>query len=298
MTREEAPAAPARLAAGAVLRAAFATVFARPALFLKAATVPFLLSLVVAAFQLAVPILAGIVETDEIDLATGLLEIFLAALSLLPLALLGVVLTRLRLDGPRAGIVPRPFPGGRVWRYFGYSLAMYLVFIFFLVGAFGFAWLWSGDSFLEEGEDALWILLALLIGFIVTFYLLLRLSLVYPAISMDDSLRLRGSWRLTRRGGFKLFLVFMLLLLLQLAALFAGAAMFGVSADGVSISVLEPGGEGRDGLAPLLAGAPQGLWNLITSLLIFGMMTGALASAYAQLTGWGAPRQDILQRFE
>lgn len=50
--------------------------------------------------------------------------------------------------------------------------------------------------------------------------------------------------------------------------------------------------------AIVLANMPRNLWNLVANFVVFAMGYGALASAYAQLSGWNGPREDILERFE
>jgi hypothetical protein len=299
MSAQDMPAVPGRLAFGVTLRASFGIVFGRFGLFLRAAVVPVLLSLVIAAFEHAVPTVANTISAGPgMEVTEGVLLILVGCLSLFPYSILGVVLIRIYLDGPRAGTLPQPFPGRRVWRYFGYSLLMALAFLLALgVVVLPVAVLAEG-GFGEPAVGGVWILLAIAVFFAVILYLLLRLSLVFPAIAMDDGLRLRGSWRLTRNGSLKLFVVFGLLLLLQLLAMLAGTALFGQPDDGVTVSEIVAPDERADLFTALTAGTPQALWNMVVSLLAVAMMTGALASAFAQLSGWGAPRQEILQRFE
>ena len=299
MTTADTLAAPARLAFGATLRAAFGIVFGRLGLFLRAAAMPFLLSLVLTGFEVMVPVIANAVDVvSDSEVTAGVLLIVIGALSLFPFAIFGVVLTRLCLDGPAAGILPRPFPGKRVWRFFGYSLLMTFCFILAI------ALMVVPVAILAEGEfgapviDGVWIVLAFVVFLMLVLYLLLRLSLVFPAIAMDDSLRLRGSWRLTRKGSLKLSAACGVLLLMQLLAIFIGSTLFGQPGEGTTVSVVVPGDEESELLAVFMAGAPNALWNSVVGLLFFAMFTGALASAYAQLTGWGAPRQEILDRFE
>lgn len=298
MSLAETPAGPAGMAFGVMLRAAFGIVFGRFGLFLKAAAVPFALALPITGFEIAAPAIANIVGSEPFDelIASGLL--LLASMAMLfPFAVFGVVLTRLYLEGPAAGLMPRPFPGGRVWRYFGYSLLLAIAFLL-ATGLAAFLVTVGSEAPMVDGA---WVLLAIAIILLITFYLLLRLSLVFPAVSMDDDLRLRGSWRLTKRGSLKLFAVCLPLLLVQLLAMAACAALFGQSSETVIVSEVVAGEEGlRDGesFALMARGAPQALWNTVVGFFFFAMMTGALASAFAQLSGWGAPRRDILERFE
>ena len=64
-----------------------------------------------------------------------------------------------------------------------------------------------------------------------------------------------------------------------------------------------PGGLAQDPadislLSILATQAPVLVLSLLLEYLGFVIMIAALASAYAQLSGWGGPRAEILERFE
>jgi hypothetical protein len=297
----EALAAPATLAFGVTFRAAFKAVFGHPGMFLKAAAVPFLLSLVLEAAYAFSPAIAGpISDLLAFDVQEwGVLDLSFGALALLPFAIFGIALTRLLLIGPRAGAIPSPLLGGRTWRYFGYSLLLTFTFVFTAVaGGFGLSLLAGLTPAAGAGPTGGWIFGAAVVGLLLLFYLLIRLSLVYPAVSMDDRLGLRGSWRVTRGNSIKLLGVLILLFLALVLIMLMGSAITGGKVEIGTTSVLVPGGPEADWTGILLANAPQQLWNLLANFLAGGLMIGALASAYAQLTGWSGPREDILERFE
>jgi hypothetical protein len=301
MTMSGTPAAPARLSFAVTVRAAFKSVFGQPRMFLKAAAVPFLLSLVFEAAYAFSPAIAGpISDLLAFDVQEwGVLDLSFGALALLPFSIFGIALTRLLLIGPRVGALPSPFLGGRTWRYFGYSLLLTFTFVFAAVaGGLGLSLLAGLTPAAGAGPTGGWIFGAAVVGLLLLFYLFIRLSLVYPAVSMDDRLGLRGSWRVTRGNSIKLFGVLVLLFLALVLIVLAGWAITGGKGEIGTTAVVVPGGPDADWKGGLLANAPQQLWHLVANFLAGGMMIGALASAYAQLTGWSGPREEILERFE
>ena len=139
------------------------------------------------------------------------------------------------------------------------------------------------------------------LAYLVIMYLLTRLSLVFPAVSVDEKLGLGGSWRLTRgANGFKLYAVFIVLTIVCLIAVMV--AMFIVSAV-FSFFLFLPGalpsGAGElDILAVVLSSIPTLIVALALEYLVLAIFLAALAKAYAQVSGWGGPQGDILERFE
>ena len=301
MTMTEAPPASATLAFGATFRGAFKVVFGRPGLFLKAAAVPFLLSLAIEAAYAVSPVVVGSVgglyASDVLEF--GLVDLAFGLLALLPFAVFGIALTRLLLIGPQAGALPSPLLGGRTWRYFGYSLLLTFAFVFIpMVGFFGMSLLLGLGTDAGGGPNGAWLFGAAMAGLLLLFYLFVRLSLVYPAVSMDDRLGLRGSWRLTRGNSMKLLGVLVLLILVLILVMLVGSAVTGEQIEIGSAALLAAAGAEADWTGILLANAPRQLWGLVANFLFFGLMTGTLTSAYAQLTSWGSPRAEILERFE
>ena len=302
--------APAKLAFGATFSAAFRTVFGSFGKFLKLAAVPFLLSSIILLIDFT-PRAMGMVGSLPLDLggwAVALLELAIAIAGVLPLAFLGIMTTRLSLGGYQSGVLPSPLLGRRTWIYGGYLLLLSLIFILLAVAGIiaGAAMLGSYQSLASVGPATM--VLGGITGFSILLYLMLRLSLVLPAVALDEKLGPVGSWRLTRRCGMKLLGVVLLFIPVLVVMGIVGAIAFGdgqvsfgtpelIIPDGTQV---RPDGTlvGIDWEAIVLANLPRTLWELAVKFFFFAMVCSALASAYAQLSGWGKPRQEILERFE
>ncbi|MEQ8355670.1 MAG: hypothetical protein RH942_09040 [Kiloniellaceae bacterium] len=297
MTLEATPALPARLSFGTTFSAGFSTVFSRFWMFIKAALLPVGLSILIGlgAFALAA--------------VHPALAFPLQILGMLPLALLGIACCRLALIGRQAGAIPRPLFGRRTWVYFGYNL-LFMLFVAGPMIVVGFAMLGGvimskggdPDSFDPEKFAAFGIAVLLIFPFyFVYLYFITRISLVFPAVSVDQKLGLGGSWRLTcGAAGFKLYAVFVLL---TIALIFGVSIVIGVMSAVVGLIWFVPGGLAQDPadislLSILATQAPVLVLSLLLEYLGFVIMIAALASAYAQLSGWGGPRAEILERFE
>lgn len=280
MTLQQSSAAPSRLSFGAMAGAAHDAVFGHFHRFARLAAIPFVLALALSV--LAVSASLAVPGTD----------ILFLALDLIPYALLGIALSRVLLMGEEAGLLPPQPLGRRTWIYVGYTLLMTLavavpVAIAVIAGA--------GVTSLGIGTG--WTVATAIAAFLVLLYVLTRFSLVFPALSVDRKLGLVGSWRLTRGSGLKLFGAFLVILLVTVVVGAVGSAIVGGE---FSISI-GGGIEAAPGAALtdiLFAQAPAEIWSTLVSLASLGLMTGAYASAYAQLSGWGGPRQEILERFE
>lgn len=311
---DAAPAKPkseaVKLSFGPTLRAAFRTVFGSFGAFLKLAVVPFLLSgaILLTDFSLRAMALVGSLPFDPDGWAAALLDTAIFIVGLLPLTFLGIMITRLSLGAPQSGVVPSPVLGRRTWIFAGYFLLLSVIFIFPTVGgiALGVAVLQTGGFSDEVGPAAM--ALGGIAGFAVLLYIILRLSLVLPTVVLDERLSLAGSWRLTRHGGLKLLGVFLMFLPVAILMMIVGSLAVGngtLSIGTPELVVPEgtpvlPDGTlvGISWQAILLANIPRSLWNLVANFLLFALACGALASAFAQLTGWGGPRAEILERFE
>lgn len=297
MTVQGSAATPAQLFFGTTFGAAFSTVFGRFWSFIKAALLPLVASVAL-----------GIIGFAAV-LGAPVLVLPLQIISLLPIAILGIACCRLALIGRKAGAVPRPLLGRRTWVYFGYSLLFALLLWLPLI-AVGIAFFGSAavslmsdpEAVNAEGLGALGLAILLLFPvYLIYLYFILRLSLVFPAVAVDEKLGMRGSWRLTRGStGFKLYGVFVVLAIVLLI----GTIIVLMLANMLSaLFWLAPGSlpqvAGDSALITLiLTQAPTMVLTLLLEYLGFATMIAALASAYAQLSGWGAPRQEILERFE
>ncbi len=284
--------------------AAFRSVFGQLGQFVRAAAVPLLLSIAILLLDFSLRALAftGTLPLDPEGWPATVLVLVTSLLALLPFSLLGIAVTRMSYLGPQPGLLPARVLGRRTFVYAGYLLLLLVALILMMAISF-----FAGIAVVQAtnlGETIAGPLLAALGGFAgfgLLFYLLLRFSLVLPAVALDEKLGLGGSWRLTRRGSFKLLGVFLLLILVLLLAMAAGSIVGGsgsIRLGTAKMVVPEDAGAGTDWLAIVLANMPTNLWNLVANFLIFAMGCGALTSAYSQLSGWGGPREEILERFE
>jgi hypothetical protein len=135
--------------------------------------------------------------------------------------------------------------------------------------------------------------------FALLFYCVSRLGLVFPATAVDEPLSPAASWRLTKGNGLRLATAFtgviLVLVLIGIAckmALAAGPELV----EWLYINVVPveyhywPGGFVRR-LPTLVLGS-------LLSCVATALLAGTFAAAYACISGWGLPRQDILERFE
>jgi|GEM_PF-5451894 len=285
-----------RLSFGATFGGAFSTVFGQLWLFIKAAILPFVLGILIAIIGAALSSL-----TPALGAAWQIL-------SLLPLAILGIAYCRIVLLGRQAGAVPRPLFGRRTWVYFGYALLMTLATV---LPVFAVTGIFFGDVFFlldaeVQNPDAmagrvLAMIPTMFLVYLFFMYVLTRLSLVFPAVSVDQKLGLGGSWRLTRgSNGFKLFAVFIVLTILCFfAALLLTFLISSVFSLFLFLPGITPGDAGQfDILAFVVAAAPTFIIVLALEYLVVALYVAALAGAYAQVSGWGGPRKEILERFE
>ena len=296
MTMGDTAIEPAKLSFGATFGGAFSAVFSQFWMFIKAAIVPFVLGILVA-------IIGGVIVSSVPELT-----VVWQVLALIPLAILGIAYCRLVLLGRQAGAVPRPLFGRRTWVYFGYALLIAILTIIPFVAIVTF---FIGSAFLSLGGDiqdpdiamtrALGIIPTVFLVYVVVMYFVTRLSLVFPAVSVDQKLGLRGSWRLTRgSNGFKLYAA---LIVLSIVCAFAVMIIMFIVSSIFSFFLFLPGAvpsspEEFDILAILLSSAPTLIIALALEYLVFALLIAALAGAYAHLSGWGGPREDILERFE
>ncbi len=282
---------PARLLFGATLGQAFATVFDLPGIFAKAAILPFILGIL---FAIVGAVLASV---------DSLVVLAWQIAAILPLALLGVAYSRVSLLGRAAGALPRPLLGRRTWGWFGYILLMGLialtpavvVFLLFFADQLHMP---AGAEQLPEvvGRRILIMFPALPLIYLVTLYVVTRLSLVFPAISVDRKLSLADSWRLTRGGdGFRLYAALLVMSITCMAAVFflvitvSGFVGFFLS----FLGALPGNAEQVNVIAILLLAVPLYVFVTALNYLVFALMVAVLAAAYAQLSGWRGGSEDV-----
>jgi hypothetical protein len=280
----------------AMFRGAFAAVFGRFWAFVRIASLPF-------ALILSLSLLASFVLVEVLlQSGWGFYVVMVFSLILIPtfpLALLGVSLSRLRLIGPEAARQNRL--GRRTWISFGYAAAI-LIALCLSAAMLSLAIFAARKNFSVIAQIpgiTHWMALGGLLCFVALLYGVARLSLLFPAVAVDESLGPAGSWRLTRGHGLKLAAVFGALLLLLVPFALAVPAVLR-AADGfvvwLYINVVPVGYHYWPG--PPLTDVPRLISILLIACFAVALLTGAAASAYAQLTGRDAPRADILERFE
>lgn len=290
------PAPSAPLTFGATFSAAFSLVFTQLWMVLKAAILPFLISLALSA--LAFYVLMVLPD----------LSIVVQILGFLPLAIFGIACSRLMLIGRQAGAVPRPLLGRRTLIYFGYALLFTVIvalpgFAMTLVILGGAAL--SMSTGFENQQVAMLSQLGILVPLIFFFYLLYmyfvtRFSLVFPAVAIDQKLGLGGSWRMTRGSGLKLYLVLVVITVLSLVAVMVTTLIINslIAAFSGGLSTLPSDPAEITWVTIALTSAPSAVISLLSEYLGLALIIAAITAAYAQLSGWGGPREEVLQRFE
>ncbi len=173
----------------ATAKEAYARVSGNPRLLARAALMPFCLSLALIALGFTLPVASA-------------LGFLVGILGLLPYTFFGVAWHRLTLLGPVDGAPPRmPAWTPRHWRFLGYLLAT------MLIGSAATAAVFSiGLMAIRPDMDSLPAVAGLmpLAGFAVVAYVMIRLSFVFPAVSVDESYRLRHAWTHTKGQGLRL----------------------------------------------------------------------------------------------
>lgn len=278
----------------AALSAAFDCVFRRFGRFAKLAALPFVLTVVLGALEIP----AVLTVPDS--------EIIFTVLEFVPFAILGVTLNRTILIRGEPGMGARSVLGRRTWKYLGYmlliSLLLAIPLVILIVAVLGVSYVTSGGA--QQGlhfSGGPWAIAGGVLGLLLLLlYVSGRLGLVFPAIAVDHKLGLRGAWRLTG-GGNSLKLLAVLLVVVLVVALLAalGATLTGQQ---IHIGTGLPDGfvlpEGATATDLVLAVLPSFIVSSLVSYLGFGLLTGAYAYVFVQLSGWGGPREEILERFE
>ncbi|NIA67986.1 hypothetical protein HBA54_05220 [Pelagibius litoralis] len=297
MSDQETAVALPGLGIAATVSSAYRAVFGQFWPLCKAAALPFFLSLVIGVL--------GVFVADT----HVVLDIGVQLLSLLPLVIFGIAWGRIVLVGPRSGAIPKPLFGRRTGVYFGYILAHMLLIMLPIMGlviaAVGTAFLTGGFApgmELESGAtQVLWLLPASFLLYLILLYFSARLALVFPAVTLDQKLGLLGSWRLTRGSGFKLYIAMILIVIPVIVSVMIGGAFLGglvfTNLDQPGLSLITADG-GLDLVTLALIAAPATIFSVVVQYVTFGLIVAAFAKAYAQLSGWGGPRQEVLERFE
>jgi hypothetical protein len=181
--------APKALPVWETAKDAYARVFHNPRLLFRASLVPYCLSLALMALGTALtayPVFLGL----------------FAPLTLLPLAIFGVAWHRLTLLGPEAGAPPLVSGWGRrQWRFLGYTVAVMVIIM--VVSA---ALIFLGLAVIGRNTDNItrYLYVSTFVIAVIVAYLMIRMSFVFPAVSVDKDYRLRHAWNHTRGQGLRL----------------------------------------------------------------------------------------------
>ena len=305
MTIGDTPVAPAKLDFGAAFSATFGIAFGRLWSFVKAALLPVALSILILLAFAGFALVAGGEPPSVLNLV---LYLALEIVGQLPLVIFGIACSRLVLLGRQAGAIPRPLFGRRTLVYLGYTLLMVIVMslpmIAFGIAMFGTAIFTMGTepdpAQMERMAGFALAVPLLFLFYLVYLYFVTRLSLVFPAVAVDRKLGLAGSWRLTRGAcGFKLYALLIVIVLLWMVCTLVVMLIVNSLVALLWFTPDVPAQPGDiDWVMVAVSAAPSAIIGLLAQFLGFVLVAAAVSVTYAQLSGWGAPSEEILERFE
>ncbi len=254
---------------------AYARVFGNPRLLARASLAPFCLSLALIVLSFTVPLVSA-------------LGFLVAILGLLPYTFFGVAWHRLTLLGPVAGapaLMPAWAP--RHWRFLGYLLATMLIGSAATAVAFSIGLMAIRP---EAGSLPAAAGLMPLAGFVIVAYIMIRLSFVFPAVSVDESYRLRHAWTHTKGQGLRLLAATVIAALPMVALVWGvneilGALLFAGQA---------PGQDGLPAIAQMAAFVEANLGALLLiqavtaaiNYVLMALMVSVISIAFRVCTGW------------
>lgn len=258
---------------------AYGRVFLHLGLVARAGALPFALSILLTGLGLSA-------------MHSPLAGILIALASLVPYTLFGVSWHRVTLLGAPAAPPPL-LPGWkqRHWRFLGYLAAVILIVyaLILVLSLAGGALLSLGTA--AGGPGATTRIALLAAGGAIVFYVLLRLSFVFPAVAVDETYGLRHSWTHTRGQGLRLFAAMLLTVVPLVLLAWAKTAIV----DGALLGGLESeSGEAMPTPEEISAWVRDNAPGLMVSQLInaalgyIGMaLTLSVASiAFRICTGW------------
>ena len=259
------------------VREAYVRVFRNPRLLARASLMPFSLSMALIALGFSVPV-------------TSSLGILAAILGLLPYTFFGVAWHRLTLLGPVAGAPPLlPAWRQRHWRFLGYLLAVMLIGYGAIAMVFSLAF-----AVVQPEIEAMSAGLGLMIfaGTAILAFIMARLSFVFPAVSVDESYRLRHAWTHTKGQGLRLIGATLLASAPMVALIWAVSGILGalLLADPTAVP-------GQDGLPPearaqAFVDANLGALMLTQAIgaainyVLMALMVSVISIAFRTCTGW------------
>ena len=257
---------------------AYGMVLSRLDLVFKAAALPFVLSVVITGLSLM---------TQN----NAFLTFILIALGFVPYTLFGVAWHRLTLLGP--GVAPPALIPGwtrRHWRFLSYIVAIILIanVVVLISAVFGSLLVGSaGEGQISPSQERTIYGVALTL-LIVLLYLALRLSFVFPAVSVDENYGLRLSWTHTRGQGLRLLCTVVLtslpmLVLAWAVATFLGAQLF-PEIEITTGQVVPPAGDSDPPSSGLLLTAQLILYAI--NYVLMALLVSIVSIAFRTCTGW------------
>ncbi len=259
------------------VREAYVRVFRNPRLLARASLMPFSLSIALIALGFLVPV-------------TSSLGFLSAILGLLPYTFFGVAWHRLTLLGPVAGAPPLlPAWRQRHWRFLGYLLAVMLIGYGAIAMVFSLAF-----AVVQPKMEAMSAGLGLMIfaGTAILAFIMARLSFVFPAVSVDESYRLRHAWTHTKGQGLRLIGATLLASAPMVALIWAVSGILG------ALLIADPAAvPGQDGLPPearaqAFVDANLGALMLTQAVgaainyVLMALMVSVISIAFRTCTGW------------
>lgn len=270
-----------KLRIGATFAEAYSLVFSRLDLVLKAAAVPYLITMGLAVLSLKT-------QSDP----NPWLGVLVAILGFLPYTLFGVAWHRLTLLGPNGG-TPHAAPSWnrRHWRFLGYAVAVTAIGYGLILGvtllSVLFALPMSGSGVFASESPALYLFIsvAAVIGGGGFLYLMARYSFVFPAVAVDEAYGLGDTWNHTRGQGFRLLGLLILTTLPALAVSWILGMILGLFMAGGVNMMTGATAEGfvEENFIQLV------IFNAITNVpgyLFFAAMISAISIAFRRCTGW------------
>ncbi len=259
----------------ATAKEAYARVFGNLHLLLRAALMPFCLSLALILLGFTVPVVSA-------------LSVGIAFLGLVPYTIFGVAWHRLTLLGPVAGAPPRlPIWASRHWRFLGYLIAT------MLIGSAASAVVFSlGLMAIRQETGSLPAVAGLMpiVGFAIVAYIMIRLSFVFPAVSVDESYRLRQAWIHTKGQGLRLLGATVIAAAPIAALVWGGGEILGA----LLFAGPAPGQDGLPAPAQMEAFVKTNLGALLLiqattaaiNYVLMALMVSVISIAFRTCTGW------------
>lgn len=273
------PSAVRAVPVGATMGEAYRAVFSSLPLLLRAAALPFALSLVV----LALAFMAG---------DSAVLSFVLTVVGFVPYTLFGVAWHRLTLLGQAQG-APALFPSWRPrhWRFLGYVIGVTALVTLAAIPA-SVLLTWAQRNSDVSGLTAVLLSGIPMLSMLALLYVLLRCSFVFPAAAVDERYTLANSWAHTRRQALRLLAILIVTALPMLAPIWAVSALFG------SLLLPEmgpPGGPAevtpeaalRQAISDNAAGFVLAQLVLVAlNYVLMALMVSAISIAFRTATGW------------